>query len=106
MLDESSSSSIAKCIVGRKRCAIWLENDEQDVLNGPDGLFKVSVWVLATAWGQYKDVMTIELRVKTGDGDVEYDYVLPTVRIPLVVQAVTHPIEFPLAANVHIPTVK
>lgn len=83
-------------LMSKKCCSIWIERDDE-VLYGHDEL-KVSVWVLATTWGQYEDVLSVQLHVGTE--------ILPTVRIPLIVQAITFPIEFPFNTHVHAPTVK
>lgn len=75
---------------------IWIEKDD-DTLKGEDEI-RVSVCVLATVWGRYQGLLTIELHVDTE--------ILPAVYIPLIVQAITFPIEYPLALNVHKPTIK
>lgn len=76
---------------------VWLDPADDRTLDGHDEL-DVSVWALATAWGRYEDMVTIEI----GAGDVT----LPTVRVPVVITAVTFPMEFPLAADVREPTVE
>jgi len=80
----------------KKYCSIWIERDDEE-LYGHDEV-KVSVWVLATAWGRYEYVVTVELHVG--------EEILPAVHIPLIVQAITFPIEFPFATHVHTPIVK
>jgi len=83
-------------IASIKRCSIWIERDDE-ISYGQDE-FKVSVWVLATTWGRYEDVVTIELHVGLD--------ILPAIRIPLIIKAITFPIEYPLAKYVHKPTIK
>ncbi|XP_027850429.2 uncharacterized protein LOC114129790 [Aphis gossypii] len=82
-------------IASKKCCSIWIERDD-NILNGQDE-FKVSIWVLATTWGRYEDVVTIELHVGLD--------ILPVIHIPLIINAITFPIEFPLAKDVHKPTI-
>ncbi|XP_060835603.1 uncharacterized protein LOC132918408 [Rhopalosiphum padi] len=82
-------------ITSKKCCAIWIERDDE-ILYGRDE-FKVSIWVLATTWGRYEDVVTIELHVGLD--------ILPAIHIPLIINAITFPIEFPLAKDVHKPTI-
>ncbi|XP_060878823.1 uncharacterized protein LOC132951124 [Metopolophium dirhodum] len=82
-------------IASIKRCSIWIERDDE-ILYGQDE-FKVSVWVLATTWGRYEDVVTIELHVGLD--------ILPAIHIPLIIKAITFPIEYPLAKDVHKPTI-
>lgn len=82
--------------VSINRCMIWIEKDDE-ILTGHDEV-RVSVWVLATAWGRYQDTLTIELHVGSD--------ILPAILIPIVVQAITFPIEYPLAIDVHKPTIK
>lgn len=78
------------------QCSIWVENDDEFLAG--KGELSVSVWVLTTTWGRYEDVVTIRFHVGTN--------VLPAIRIPLSIEAITFPIEFPLATNAHQPTVK
>lgn len=84
-----------KCM-SKKCCLIWIEHDDE-VLKGQDEV-TVSVWVLATAWGRYSDVLTITVHIGTD--------ILPAIHIPLVIKAITFPIEFPFTTNVHRPTIK
>ncbi|XP_025205925.1 uncharacterized protein LOC112602183 [Melanaphis sacchari] len=80
----------------KKCCTIWIERD--DKIGYRQDEFKISVWVLATTWGRYEDVVTIELHVGLD--------ILPAIHIPLIINAITFPIEFPLAKDVHNPTIK
>lgn len=91
---DTSKESVT--FMSKKCCSIWIENDDE-ILNGLDE-FKVSVWILATTWGRYDDVVIIELHVGTE--------VLPAIHIPLVIQAITFPIEFPFSKDIHNPTVE
>ncbi|KAL5241988.1 hypothetical protein ACI65C_009398 [Semiaphis heraclei] len=82
-------------IASIKRCSIWIEGDDK-ISYGQDE-FKVSVWVLATTWGRYEDVVTIELHVGLD--------ILPAIHIPLIIKAITFPIEYPLSKDIHKPTI-
>lgn len=84
--------------VSKKHCLIWIEKDNH-VLSDLNEQFAVSIWVLVTTWGWYKDTVILEFHVGTKT--------LPTIRIPLIIQAVTFPLEFPLAcAEGQEPTIK
>lgn len=79
-----------------RQCRIWIEKDDEAL--SENGTLEVSLWALATTWGRYEDTVSIELHVGAD--------ILPAVHIPLVVHAITSPLEFPLSVDVHRPTVK
>ncbi|XP_050441520.1 uncharacterized protein LOC126846275 [Adelges cooleyi] len=68
-------------------CVVWLDVVNSELAGQAE--FILSVSALATVWGEYEDEVSIELHAG--------DDVLPAIRIPIAVLAVTYPVEFPLA---------